>query len=72
MRYHIRNRHPRQTLSALWPAAGACDISALARSARTIGTSRMLALPNQRWSLDFVHDQFATGRRVRISTSSMI
>ena len=26
----------------------------------------MLALPNQRWSLDFVHDQMATGRRFRI------
>ena len=26
----------------------------------------VLALPNQRWSLDFVHDQFATGRRFRI------
>ncbi|MCP3733118.1 IS3 family transposase [Sphingomonas sp. MG17] len=26
----------------------------------------MLALPNQRWSLDFVHDQLATGRRFRI------
>ena len=23
-------------------------------------------LPNQRWSLDFVHDQMATGRRFRI------
>jgi putative transposase len=26
----------------------------------------VLALPNQRWSLDFVHDQMATGRRFRI------
>ena len=26
----------------------------------------VLALPNQRWSLDFVHDQLATGRRFRI------
>jgi putative transposase len=25
-----------------------------------------LALPNQRWSLDFVHDQMAMGRRFRI------
>ena len=25
-----------------------------------------LALPNQRWSLDFVHDQLATGRRFRV------
>jgi len=25
----------------------------------------VLALPNQRWSLDFVHDQLATGRRFR-------
>ena len=24
------------------------------------------ALPNQRWSLDFVHDQMATGRRFRV------
>lgn len=23
----------------------------------------VLALPNQRWSLDFVHDQLATGQR---------
>ena len=26
----------------------------------------MLALPNQRWSLDFVHDQMASGRRFRV------
>ena len=26
----------------------------------------VLALPNQRWSLDLVHDQMATGRRFRI------
>ncbi len=26
----------------------------------------VLALPNQRWSLDFVHDQMVTGRRFRI------
>ena len=26
----------------------------------------MLALPDQRWSLDFVHDQFVTGRRFRL------
>nr|WP_163956599.1 IS3 family transposase [Sphingomonas insulae] len=26
----------------------------------------MLALPNQRWSLDFVHDQLVTGRRFRV------
>ena len=26
----------------------------------------VLALPNQRWNLDFVHDQMATGRRFRI------
>lgn len=25
----------------------------------------VLALPNRRWSLDFVHDQLATGRRFR-------
>src|SRR3546814_9015407 len=25
----------------------------------------VLALPNQRWSLDFVHDQMASGRRFR-------
>ena len=27
----------------------------------------VLALPNQRWSLDFVHDQLATGRRFRLN-----
>jgi len=27
-----------------------------------------LALPNQRWSLDFVHDQIAKGRRFRVLT----
>jgi putative transposase len=32
-----------------------------ARIARTLAT-----FPNQRWSLDFVHDQFADGRRFRI------
>lgn len=26
----------------------------------------VLALPNQRWSLDFVHDQLATGRRFQV------
>lgn len=26
----------------------------------------VLALPNQRWSLDFVHDQMVTGRRFRV------
>ena len=26
----------------------------------------VLTLPNQRWSLDFVHDQLATGRRFRV------
>jgi len=26
----------------------------------------VVALPNQRWSLDFVHDQLATGRRFRV------
>ena len=26
----------------------------------------MPTLPNQRWSLDFVHDQLATGRRIRV------
>lgn len=29
-------------------------------------TAAVLALPNQHWSLDFVHDQMATGRRFRI------
>jgi hypothetical protein len=27
---------------------------------------RESALPNQRWSLDFVHDQLVTGRRFRV------
>lgn len=26
----------------------------------------VLVLPNQRWSLDFVHDQMASGRRLRV------
>jgi transposase InsO family protein len=26
----------------------------------------VLALPNQRWSLDFIHDQMASGRRFRV------
>ena len=36
---------------------------------RAIGASApapVLALPNQRWSLDFVHDQMASGRRFRV------
>ena len=36
---------------------------------RAVGTrapAPILALPNQRWSLDFVHDQMATGRRFRV------
>lgn len=36
---------------------------------RAVGTrapAPVLALPNQRWSLDFVHDQMATGRRFRV------
>ena len=36
---------------------------------RAVGTRTLapvLALPNQRWSLDFVHDQMVTGRRFRV------
>jgi transposase InsO family protein len=36
---------------------------------RAVGTSApapVLALPNQRWSLDFVHDQMTSGRRFRV------
>ncbi|KJV37670.1 transposase, partial [Brevundimonas sp. KM4] len=36
---------------------------------RAMGTRAPIlveARPNARWSLDFVHDQFATGRRFRI------
>ena len=36
---------------------------------RALGTRAPLALPhgpNQRWSLDFVHDQLSDGRRFRI------
>lgn len=36
---------------------------------RAVGTrapAPVPALPNQRWSLDFVHDQMATGRRFRV------
>lgn len=36
---------------------------------RPVGTRTrppVLALPNQCWSLDFVHDQLATGRRLRV------
>ena len=36
---------------------------------RAVGTRAPIlveAKPNARWSLDFVHDQFASGRRFRI------
>ena len=36
---------------------------------RAVGTrapAPVLALPNQRWSLDFAHDQMASGRRFRV------
>ena len=36
---------------------------------RTVGArapAPVLALPNQRWSLDFVHDQLAGGRHFRV------
>ena len=34
---------------------------------RAIGArAPVLALPNQRWSLNFVHDQMASGRRFRV------
>ena len=36
---------------------------------RAVGTKApapVLALPNQRWSLDFVHDQMTSGRRFRV------
>ncbi|MBD3771890.1 MAG: IS3 family transposase [Rhodobacterales bacterium] len=36
---------------------------------RAVGTrapAPVLAMPNQRWSLDFVHDQLASGRRFRV------
>ena len=34
--------------------------------ARAPAPAPVLALPNQRWSLDFVHDQLVTGRRFRV------
>jgi putative transposase len=36
---------------------------------RAVGTrapARVLALPNQRWSLEFVHNQMASERRFRV------
>ncbi len=36
---------------------------------RAVGTrapAPLLALPNQRWSLDFVHDQMVSGQRFRV------
>ena len=36
---------------------------------RAVGTrapAPVLAMPNQRWSLDFVHDQMVSGRRFRV------
>ena len=36
------------------------------RATGTRAPALVLALPNQRWSLDFVHDQLATGRRFRV------
>jgi transposase InsO family protein len=36
------------------------------RATGTRAPAPVLALPNQRWSLDFVHDQLATGRRFRV------
>jgi putative transposase len=36
------------------------------RATRSRAPARLLALPNQRWSLDFVHDQLTTGRRFRV------
>jgi transposase InsO family protein len=39
------------------------------RACRVIGAQApapVLALPNQWWNLDFVHDQLATGRRFRV------
>ncbi|MFD1768070.1 IS3 family transposase [Sphingorhabdus buctiana] len=36
------------------------------RAVGTRGPAQVLALPNQRWSLDFVHDQMASGRRFRV------
>lgn len=34
--------------------------------ARAPAPAPVLALPNRRWSLDFVHDQLVTGRRFRV------
>lgn len=36
------------------------------RAVWTRAPAPVLALPNQRWSLDFVHDQMASGRRFRV------
>ena len=36
------------------------------RAIGTRGSAPVLALPNQRWSLDFVHDQMASVRRFRV------
>ena len=38
----------------------------LRREGEPSGINRIEARPNARWSLDFVHDQFACGRRFRV------
>lgn len=35
------------------------------RAVRTRAPAPVLAMPSQRWNLDFVHDQMASGRRFR-------
>lgn len=39
------------------------------RSVSARAPAPVLALPNQRWNLDFVHDQMATGRRFRLMST---
>jgi transposase InsO family protein len=36
------------------------------RAVGTRATAPVLALPNQRWSLDFAHDQMVSGRQQRV------
>ena len=41
-------------------------LRAARRAPRARARLPVMALPSQRWSLDFVHDQLAEGRRFRV------
>lgn len=56
----------REAVAHLQASLGMSERRARRRAMGARAAPPVLALPNQRWSLDFVHDQMASGRRFRV------